>query len=458
MLLKQVQGGPVLLACKTVFGIVNMSKHVSTSIAKPSLMLSSTWPSCAVNQSLHKMYSTATSSENLLLKHLKQRIQMNGPLTVADYMKEVLTNPQSGYYMNRDVFGTAGDFITSPEISQMFGEMIGVWVVNEWMNHYTDKIQIVELGPGRGTLADDMLRVFAQFPNISDKVSLHLVEISPTLSIMQGAKLTGKSTEEVAAIRDGADQSGACYLKLTSKYGPEVSWYKELANVPKNLSCFIAHEFLDALPIHKFHKTEKGWREVMIDVDPLKGTLRFVIAPTRTPASIAYLQGAASDERTNLEVCPSAGLIVQEICSRIKKHKGFALLADYGHTGEKGGTFRAFKSHKLHDPLEEPGTADLTADVDFAYLKKFTGDEVDVFGPITQERYLNNMGIGYRLQALLQTCHQEHWSSLISGYKMLTSPDQMGERFKFMAIMHKEKQNYIPAGFVSLNIPEGTKR
>uniref|UniRef100_A0A2C9LDV3 Protein arginine methyltransferase NDUFAF7 n=1 Tax=Biomphalaria glabrata TaxID=6526 RepID=A0A2C9LDV3_BIOGL len=119
---------------------------------------------------------------------------------------------------------------------------------------------------------------------------------------------------------------------------------------------------------------------------------------------------------------------------------------------------QAFKSHKLHDPLEEPGTADLTADVDFAYLKKFTGDEVDVFGPITQERYLNNMGIGYRLQALLQTCHQEHWSSLISGYKMLTSPDQMGERFKFMAIMHKEKQNYIPAGFVSLNIPEGTKR
>ncbi|KAH9492139.1 NADH dehydrogenase [ubiquinone] complex I, assembly factor 7 [Bulinus truncatus] len=393
----------------------------------------------------------------MLLKHLKKRVQMYGPLTVADYMKEVLTNPQSGYYMNRDVFGTAGDFITSPEISQMFGEMIGVWIINEWMNHYNDKIQIVELGPGRGTLADDMLRVFAQFPNISDKVSLHLVEVSPTLSVMQGAKLSGKSTSEVADMKNDSN-SGGSYLQLTSKYGPEVFWYRELADVPETLSCFIAHEFLDALPIHKFHKTEKGWREVMIDVDPTSDSLRFVLAPSMTPASIAYLQDDPSHDKNNLEVCPTAGLIVQDICGRIKRNKGFALLADYGHTGEKGGTFRAFRKHQLHDPLEDPGTADLTADVDFSYLKTFTNDDVSVFGPITQERYLNNMGIGYRLQALLQKCPQEHWSSLISGYKMLTSPEQMGERFKFMAIMAKENSNYTPAGFVALNIQNDVKK
>ncbi|CAL1541638.1 unnamed protein product [Lymnaea stagnalis] len=411
-------------------------------------------PLSSLEYHFHK-YST-DAKENILLTHIKTRIKIYGPLTVASYMKEVLTNAHSGYYMHRDVFGTEGDFITSPEISQLFGEMLGVWVVNEWMNHYKDKIQVIELGPGRGTLADDMLRVFSQFPDIIDKVSLHLVEVSPKLSLMQAAKLSGKNVSETndenSGIVDEASKEMGCYQQCTSRYGPQVYWYKELADVPQGLSCFIAHEFLDALPIHKFHKIDKGWREVMIDVDPINDSLRFVLAPGQTPASIAFLKDLASDEKTNFEVCPAAGIIVQDICKRIKRNNGFALLADYGHSGEKGGTFRAFKNHQLHDPLEEPGTADLTADVDFSYLKQFVDNDVKVFGPITQERFLNNMGIGFRLQVLLQKSSQDQWSSLISGYRMLTSPEQMGERFKFMSIMNRVGDGYMPAGFANLDL------
>ncbi|BFZ07685.1 hypothetical protein BsWGS_10723 [Bradybaena similaris] len=380
---------------------------------------------------------------------------MGGPITVADYMKEVLTNSVSGYYMHRDVFGAAGDFITSPEISQMFGEMLGVWVVNEWMNHYSNQqMQIVELGPGRGTLADDMLRVFSQFPDIKDKISVNLVEVSPALSRIQAVKVTGRDISEIdGKFTDNSEVTAEPYQQLPSKYGPMVSWYRTLADVPQGLSCYIAHEFLDALPIHKFHKTEHGWREVLVDVDTGSDSLRFVLAPAQTPASVAYLKNVLNSEKTNAEVCPSAGLIVQEICQRIKQHGGFSLLADYGHTGEKGGTFRAFKNHNLHDPLVDPGTADLTADVDFSYLKSMvSADDVSIFGPITQARFLNNMGIGLRLQALLQSASQDQWSDLVSGYKMLTSAEQMGERFKFMCILPKLRDAYVPAGFVDLDL------
>ncbi|CAG5127418.1 unnamed protein product [Candidula unifasciata] len=400
-------------------------------------------------------YSTKPADVNPLLKHLQRRIKMAGPITVADYMKEVLTNSVSGYYMNRDVFGAAGDFITSPEISQMFGEVFGVWVVNEWLNHYDNQqIQIVELGPGRGTLADDMLRVFSQFPAIKDKISVHLVEVSPALSRMQAAKVTGRDISDIDdKFVDTAELRAEPYQQLPSKYGPLVSWYRSLADVPHGLSCYVAHEFLDALPIHKFHKTEHGWREVLVDVDAANDSLRFVLAPGPTPASVAYLKSVQSSEKTNVEICPSAGLIVQEICQRIGQHGGLSLLADYGHTGEKGGTFRAFKNHALHDPLVDPGTADLTADVDFSYLKNMVSDNdgVSVFGPITQARFLSNMGIGLRLQTLLQNASQDHWSDLVSGYKMLTSPEQMGERFKFMSILPKLRDAYVPAGFVDLD-------
>jgi len=280
-------------------------------------------------------------------------------------------------------------------------------------------------------------------------MSIHLVEVSPLLSKLQAAKLTDSEIHEIAD--ESADELR--YRQLTTKHGIDVSWYRSLTDVPQGFSCFIAHEFLDSLPIHKFQKTESGWREVHIDIDPDKdNALRLVLAPGDSAASAALLKVDPADTRDHIEVCPGAALTVQEMCRRIRAAGGMALLADYGHTGEKGDTFRGFKDHKLHDPLLDPGHADLTADVDFSFLSSLVGSGINVFGPITQENFLINMGIGVRLQALLSSTSQEHWSGLISGFKMLTSKDQMGERFKFLSLYGSIDENYKPAGFVDLNI------
>lgn len=203
---------------------------------------------------------------NTLAKNLHQRIKATGPLTVAEYMKQVLTHPGVGYYMHRDVFGEQGDFITSPEISQMFGEMLGVWMLNEWQKFGSPTpLQFVEMGPGRGTLIADILKVFGHFDKLNT-ASLHLVECSPALSEIQARKLctTYSNISDSKIYRDGKHKSGLL-----------VKWYQNLADVPKGFSIYLAHEFFDALPIHKFHKTNHGFREVLIDIDEETDKLKF---------------------------------------------------------------------------------------------------------------------------------------------------------------------------------------
>lgn len=393
------------------------------------------------------------STETHLLKHLKQKILFKGPVTVAEYMKLVLTNASSGYYMHSDVFGAQGDFITSPEISQMFGELLGVWCVNEWMRIGSpDQLQIVELGPGRGTLADDMLRVFMQFPGIKDAVSLHLVEVSPFLSQMQYDKLA--HADKLTANSCHATSDG-CYQSCVSRYNNiTVNWYKQLSDVPKARSFYVAHEFFDALPIHKFQKVGGNWREVLIDIDESETSenhLRFVLAPTDTAASQLLLKVAPDDVRDHIEICPDGGTIVTELAQRIATDGGFSLIADYGHNGSKTDTFRAFRQHKLFDALCEPGSADLTADVDFSYLRQFIDrNHVSVYGPVTQEHFLHCMGITTRLQSLLAKANEVQRKNLISGYDMLTNPNKMGDRFKFLALLQRTydaDSSYVPAGF-----------
>ncbi|XP_064624167.1 protein arginine methyltransferase NDUFAF7, mitochondrial-like [Lineus longissimus] len=381
--------------------------------------------------------------DSSLLRQLQAKIKISGPITVADYMKEVLTNPAAGYYMHQDVFGSQGDFITSPEISQIFGELIGVWCVNEWMQIGSpSKFQLVELGPGRGTLTDDILRVFSKFP-LKDAVSAHLVEVSPTLSDMQKVKLQGGETGGESE----QTTSSFSYKHCLSKHGCRVSWYQQLQDVPRGPSVFIAHEFFDALPVHKFQKTDQRWNEILVDLDPNSDGLRYVLSKRQTLAAKTLLKVKRDDPRDHIEVCPEAGILMQELSTRIAEDGGFALLADYGHSGEKGDTFRAFREHKLHDPLNEPGSADLTADVDFSYLKEMAGQKVSSYGPITQDQFLYHMGIGARLQVLLGSATPSQRKDLISGYDMLTNHSKMGERFKFMALMQNDRKDYIPAGF-----------
>uniref|UniRef100_A0A8I3PDW7 Protein arginine methyltransferase NDUFAF7 n=1 Tax=Canis lupus familiaris TaxID=9615 RepID=A0A8I3PDW7_CANLF len=332
-----------------------------------------------------------------MLRHLVYKIKATGPITVAEYMKEVLTNPAKGYYVHRDMLGEKGDFITSPEISQIFGE------------------------------------VFSQLGSVLKNcdISIHMVEVSEKLSEIQALTLT----EEKIPLERNAGSS--VYMKGVTKSGIPISWYRDLHDVPKGYSFYLAHEFFDVLPVHKFQKTPQGWREVFIDIDPqVSDKLRFVLAPCVTPAEV-FIQ--RDEIRDHVEVCPEAGVIIQELSQRIALTGGAALIADYGHDGTKTDTFRGFCGHKLHDVLTAPGTADLTADVDFSYLRRMAEGQVASLGPIKQQTFLKNMGIDVRLKVLLDKSDEPARQQLLQGYDMLMNPKKMGERFNFFALLPHQR-------------------
>ncbi|XP_046669468.1 protein arginine methyltransferase NDUFAF7, mitochondrial [Homalodisca vitripennis] len=377
-------------------------------------------------------------------KFLIDKIRTSGPITVADYMKIVLTNPVSGYYMHRDVFGTEGDFITSPEISQLFGEMIALWFINEWNRIGSPKpMQLVELGPGRGTMIADILRVFSKF-NLTKEINCHLIEVSSELSRLQAMTLCPETKVE--------DNPSAIYRSGMSKFGIPISWYRSLEDIPRHFSCVVAHEFFDALPIHKFQKTDNGWREILIDIDENNpNQFRYVISRMPTPASTVFVK--KEELRDHVEICPRAGVIAQQLAQRLEEDGGIALIADYGHSGEKTDTFRAFKKHELHDPLIAPGSADLTADVDFRFLKDAVSDKLVSYGPVTQREFLLRMHVEKRLEMLLNSCKSEdERNSLKSGFHMMTDEDKMGQCFKFLALYPLVLKDYLtkrpPPGFV----------
>ncbi|XP_046516488.1 protein arginine methyltransferase NDUFAF7, mitochondrial [Equus quagga] len=370
-----------------------------------------------------------------MLRHLMYKIKSTGPITVAEYMREVLTNPAKGYYVYRDMLGEKGDFITSPEISQIFGELLGIWFISEWMaTGKSAAFQLVELGPGRGTLAGDILRVFSQLGSVLKNcdISIHLVEVSQKLSEIQALTL---AEEKIPLERNAGSPA---YMKGVTKSGIPISWYRDLQDVPKEYSFYLAHEFFDVLPVHKFQKTPQGWREVFIDIDPqVSDKLRFVLAPRATPAE-AFIQ--CDETRDHVEVCPDAGVIIQELSQRIALTGGAALIADYGHDGTKTDTFRGFCGHKLHDVLIAPGTADLTADVDFSYLRRMAQGKVASLGPVKQQTFLKNMGIDVRLKVLLDKSDDPSMrQQLLQGYDMLMNPKQMGERFNFFALLPHQR-------------------
>ena len=385
-----------------------------------------------------------------VFREIVGKIKFGGPITVSQYMQEVLSNPLSGYYMNKDVFGSRGDFTTSPEISQMFGECIAIWFVHEWMKMGSPKpFNIVELGPGRGTLMSDVLRVFRKLvPEAMTETQVHLVEISPKMREMQAKSL--------------------------EKYSSILHWCHRVEDVPKTFTFFIAHEFFDALPIHKFIKvpvmprnldsmeklppTDKEWREVLVDVDvdkEKKECLRFVRARHKTPA-VDLLPDLSNHTETAIEISPKSGIVVRKVSDRITEFGGIALIADYGRDGPSPDSFRAFRDHKLHDALVDPGTADLTADVDFGYLKSQCREETVCYGPTPQGEFLKSLAIDLRLEKLVQGCDDDKTiRDLKSAYNVLTNKDQMGERFKFLSIFPRVvtpiHEKFPPVGFEVIN-------
>lgn len=256
-------------------------------------------------------------------------------IIVASYMKDILTNPHSGYYMAKDVFGEQGDFITSPEIGQIFGELIAVWCLAEHQKiGAPEPVQIIELGPGRATMCADFLRVIAKF-QLCELISIHLVELSPYLSKLQSQKLCYSSGEV-------DPQHGYPYYRMGETLsGTKVFWYHRIEDVPKEFSIILAHEFFDALPIHKLQKEGNVWKEILVDIDPEdKQKFRFVMSRNETPMSKLFASLHPEEKRNHVEISPQSDLIATHIAERIESHGGFGLIMDYGHLGDKEDTFR----------------------------------------------------------------------------------------------------------------------
>jgi len=339
---------------------------------------------------------------------IQRQIALAGPLTVADYMASALTHPRHGYYAKGDPIGAAGDFITAPEVSQMFGELIGAWAADAWeAMGRPAPFRLVEIGPGRGTLMADALRLVAGVPGLGEALEVHLVETGEALRARQAERLG----DAVAA------------------------WHGELAAVPEGPAVIVANELFDALPVHQFVRTLKGWRERLVDRDPFTGGLRFVLARGPTPAAalLAGKEGAPPGAVT--EVSPAAISLAHEIGRRIAAFGGRALIVDYGKDdGALGDTLQAVRAHRRHGVLEAPGEADLSARVDFAALARAIAEAgAAPFGPVGQGDFLIALGIEARAARLKARASPAQAGDIDAALERLTSPAAMGALFRVLA-------------------------
>jgi len=343
---------------------------------------------------------------------LRQQIRHDGPISLARYMGACLGHPEHGYYMTRDPLGAGGDFTTAPEISQMFGELVGLWCADAWMRFgKPDPAVLVELGPGRGTLMADARRAGRLIPGFLESAATWLVETSPTLRRRQAETL-------------GADG---------------VRWADGLGEVPEAPLFLIANEFFDALPIRQFERTEAGWRERLVAWDETQARFRLVVAGHGDMAEALLPSAAGLPPGTVAEICPAAISLVAEIARRVASHGGGALIIDYGHAnGETGDTFQALAGHHPVDPLLAPGEADLTAHVDFRRLARTAREAgASVLGPWLQADFLSAIGLPQRAQTLIAANPGER-AAIEAARDRLTDrqPSGMGHLFKVLGIVH----------------------
>ncbi len=353
-----------------------------------------------------------------LKERLIKQIRMDGPIPVSAYMQTCLHDPKDGYYANGAGLGT--DFITAPETSQMFGELIGLWLANEWKALGSPStFNIVEMGPGRGTLMADAMRAAhaATDSNFANGLFLELIEASPALRKIQDAKL--------------------------EKYVPDFK--DKLEHVNTHVTLIIANEFLDCLPARQFVREGETWRERIVGLDET-GALAFGVDRSDMRAEAAA-NLPALDLSAEAELQPGLDGLVATLLSRHEKGDRFhALFIDYGpDKGAPGDTLRAYKDGKQVHPLACPGEADLTVDVDFARLAKLaTRAGLSVSGPITQSAFLGALGLQARLNALIKA-RPEKAEALFEGAQKLVGPDQMGARFKVIGISSPDLPR--PLGF-----------
>ncbi len=342
---------------------------------------------------------------------LHKLIRQNGGLSVQDYWTLCQSHPQHGYYMKNDPFGTRGDFITAPEVSQMFGELIGIWVADLWLKLKQPKrFLLVECGAGRGTMMDDLLRATKNVPDFHQAAQIHIVETSLHLENLQRQKL-------------------AAY---------DVTWSRTMDDLPTDVPLVIlGNEFFDALPIRQVIRTDAGWHERMVGLHGKN--LAFGLGDVFPMA--ASVDAPAG---TILEFSPIRDAVWQQMVTRLRKQGGAALMIDYGHAITSfGDTFQALKDHAPCDVLSNAGEADLTSHVDFGRL----ADQARDLKPrlATQGDFLNRLGLDTRVKSLLKVATPEQAEEIKAGQTRLAAPDQMGELFKVLSVCCPA--TIEPAGF-----------
>ncbi len=357
---------------------------------------------------------------------IRRLIAADGPITVADYMARCLADPEHGYYITRDPLGAAGDFTTAPEISQMFGEIIGAWLAfTARQAGLGAPLRLIELGPGRGTLMADILRVMQRMPDLATGLCVECVETSPALRERQRATLAG--------------------------FDVATAWHDRLSAVPRGPALVVANEFFDALPVYQYVRHAGRWHERRIGLAPAEST-----GPQGTCAELAFVVGPPVPEFTGidpltagdtpladgaiLEASPAAEAIMAELAGRIVADGGAALVIDYGYdTSDRppAGSFQAVRHHRHADPLAEPGAADLTAHVDFAALGRAArAAGAAVHGPLRQGRFLTALGLPARAEKLKRDKSPQIAAEIDTAAIRLVGPgdDEMGTRFKAIAV------------------------
>jgi SAM-dependent MidA family methyltransferase len=335
---------------------------------------------------------------------IRRIIATDGAIPVDRYMELCLSHPRHGYYLTRDPLGAAGDFVTAPEVSQMFGELIGAWAATVWRQMDSPPaVRLIEMGPGRGTLMADALRAARAMPEFHAALSVHMVETSPVLCALQEKTLANTSAPLV--------------------------WHHGIEEVPQGPAIAIANEFVDALPIAQFVKDRDGWHVRMVGI--VDDELAFVAAPDpmlKQSETEATPVGAILERRYDRPV--------SLLARRLAQHGGAALIIDYGHMESGfGDTLQAVRGHKFTDPLVDPGEADLTAQVDFAAVAGWAQREGAVTqGPITQSEFLRRLGIEQRAARLKGSATPQQAADIDAALTRLTAPGQMGELFKVLAI------------------------
>ena len=346
-------------------------------------------------------------------KYLKDIIKQNGgKINISRFMSECLCNPKFGYYTNNNPFGDKGDFVTAPEISQIFGELIGVWCAYIWQqrNKANNNLMLVELGAGKGTLMLDLLRATANVSGFHKNIEIHIVEISPVLIDIQ---------------------------KQTLKDYPNIKWHNSIDKLPNKPLLLVANEFFDALPINQYVKENGCWYEKFVSINN-NDNLCFLLEKNFISKKLDKTHCDIKDGSV-YELSIAGDAIMKNICDKIKNNGGGALVIDYGYTVKNHeNTLQAVKNHKYHDILENVAQADLTSHVDFEQLSEIVHDSKIMNSSIlSQGEFLKMMGIEERANQLVGNAKSESQANeIISAKNRLIDIDKMGDLFKVLSLVN----------------------